>query len=81
MSAVQEIASYVYNFYSLIDGLAVDWVSDKLYWTDTHFDTIGVLDLNTNIHKTLINVTAGSELGFEPRAIILDPHTRSADRH
>lgn len=62
-------------FYS--DGLAVDWISNKLYWTDTSFDNIGVLDLTKNIQKTLVNITVGDSSVAEPRAIVIDPLTRS----
>ncbi|KAL9960408.1 hypothetical protein ACROYT_G033860 [Oculina patagonica] len=49
------------------DGLAVDWRSLQLYWTDTTSDTISISDLNGNNQRTLIN------LGLdEPRAIALD---------
>ncbi len=53
------------------DGLAVDWRSSQLYWTDTTYDTISISDLNGNNQRTLIN------LGLdEPRAIALDLDSR-----
>ena len=53
----------------------MDWITNKLYWTDTGEDTISVLDLNTNIRKTLFNISSSSA---EPRAIVIDPLTRLA---
>jgi DNA-binding beta-propeller fold protein YncE len=56
--------------------MAVDWITNKLYWTDTGEDTISVLDLNTNIRKTLFNLSSESVNSVEPRAIVIDPLTR-----
>ena len=53
------------------DGLAVDWMASKLYWTDRRFDTISVSDLDGN-NKGLI-ISSGLE---EPVAIALDPDNR-----
>lgn len=50
------------------DGLAVEWRTSQLYWTDTTSDTISVSDLNGNNQRSVIS----SELD-EPRAIALDP--------
>ena len=50
------------------DGLAVEWRTSQLYWTDTTYDKISVSDLNGNNQRSLIS----SELE-EPRAIVLDP--------
>ena len=49
------------------DGLAVDWRSSQLYWTDTTYDNISVSDLDGNNQRTLFS------LGLdEPRGIALD---------
>ena len=56
--------------------MAVDWITNKLYWTDTGDDTISVLDLNTNIRKTLFNLRSAAVGVVEPRAIVIDPLTR-----
>jgi len=56
-----------------IDGLAVDWATDKLYWTDAELRRIGVFDLTNHYYKReLISTGTGSI----PRAIIVDPQSR-----
>lgn len=54
----------------------MDWITNKLYWTDTGDDTISVLDLNTNVRKTLFNLGSETVNSIEPRAIVIDPLTR-----
>jgi len=50
------------------DGLAVEWRTSQLYWTDTTHDTISVSDLAGNNQRNLLS------LGLdEPRDIALDP--------
>lgn len=53
------------------DGLAVDWRTSQLYWTDTTNDTISVSDLDGKNQTVLIY----SDLD-EPRAIALDLDNR-----
>lgn len=50
------------------EGLAVDWITGKLYWIDSNLDQIEVAKLNGDMRTTLI---AGSM--EHPRAIALDP--------
>lgn len=50
------------------DGIAVDWLSRNLYWTDTGSDLIQVAKLTDFTRKVII-----SEGLDEPRAIVLDP--------
>lgn len=50
------------------DGLAVDWIYNHLYWTDTAFNTISVADLDGKMRHTLF-----SEGLDEPRAIVVNP--------
>ncbi|XP_066030110.1 low-density lipoprotein receptor-related protein 6 isoform X2 [Pocillopora verrucosa] len=50
------------------DGLAVQWRTSQLYWTDTTYNRISVSDLDGNNQLTLI-----SSALEEPRAIALDP--------
>jgi len=50
------------------DGLAVEWRTSQLYWTDKTHDTISVSDLAGNNQQSLLS------LGLdEPRDIALDP--------
>lgn len=50
------------------EGLAVDWITGKLYWIDSNLDQIEVAELNGDMRTTLI--AGGME---HPRAIALDP--------
>lgn len=50
------------------DGIAVDWINKKLYWTDTGTDMIEVADFDGDHRLELI--TTGLE---EPRAIAVHP--------
>lgn len=54
------------------DGLAWDWVNEKLYWTDGCDDDIEVFDPKTGYRKVLIQTGPDSN----PRGIVLDPTTR-----
>ena len=56
------------NNVGVCDGLAVEWKSSQLYWTDTTNDTISVSDFEGN--NTRIIISASLE---EPRGIVLDP--------
>ena len=53
------------------DGIAVDWINKKLYWTDTGNDMIEVADFDGNNRLQLVK--AGLE---EPRAIVVHPSLR-----
>lgn len=50
------------------DGLAVDWIYDHIYWTDTGKNTIELANFDGNMRKVLIK----DELE-EPRALALNP--------
>ena len=54
------------------ENVAVDWVSNNLYWTDTFRTLLGVLDLDTMHSAELI--WSGSNTA--PYAIALDPNAR-----
>jgi len=49
------------------DGLAIDWINNKMYWTDTGRNTFEQSDLNGNSRRILIRNLD------EPRGIALDP--------
>jgi len=53
---------------SVADGIAVDAVSQLVFYTDTGSDIIAVMTTNGSFHTILI----GQGLD-EPRAIVVDP--------
>ena len=53
------------------DDIAVDWINDKLYWTDRTLQRIEVMDFR-GIRKTLLHTGVGTK----PRGIAVDPSTR-----
>ena len=55
-----------------IAGIAVDWINNKLYWTDVQTRWIGVMDLNTRYYKMLL----ATESDASPREIVVDPTRR-----
>ena len=57
---------------SLAEDLAVDWVANNLYWTDTLNRRLEVLDLDTKHSAELLQTGAHSA----PKAIVVDPNTR-----
>ena len=59
-------------FYSTED-LALDWIANNLYWTDSFWARIEVMDLDTRERAELIR-TGNHTI---PRAIVVDPMNRS----
>lgn len=53
------------------EGIAIDWVGKKLYWTDRLPGKIEVAELDGKNRAVLI-----SEDVYQPRAIVVDPKTR-----
>lgn len=55
-----------------LDGLSVDWVNGKLYWTDASLRCIEVYDVSSGIRRELLR----TGLNTIPRAIVVDPANR-----
>lgn len=54
------------------EGVAVDWISRRIYWTDSGKDTIEVASLDDGtIRAVLINTGL-----VNPRGIAVDPHQK-----
>ena len=55
----------------VLDGLAFNWVTNKLYFTDASFEPIvGVFDFISPSFTIVFNTGVGTI----PRAIVLDPN-------
>ena len=67
-----------YNMHNTFnaDGIAVDWISDKLYYHNWCHDNIGVLDLTTNLYKTIVIHSGVGYYGYFYTDIVVDPTTR-----
>ena len=50
------------------DGLAIDWIYNHVYWTDSGKKTISVAELDGKMRKVLI-----SDGLVEPRSIAVNP--------
>ena len=55
-----------------VEGLSVDWVNRKLYWTDATLQHIEVYDTITGNRRVLIRTGSTTT----PKAIVVDPSTR-----
>ncbi len=53
-----------------LDGLAFDWMANKLYVTDEMLDVVSVFDIATSNYTVLIRTGSNTR----PRAIVLDPY-------
>ena len=53
----------------LADDLAIDWIGNNLYWTDSLWSRIEVMNLDTRYRMELLH----SSPNFNPRAIDVDP--------
>ena len=54
------------------EGIALDWVSNNLYWTESITGNLEVLDLDIFERAVVLNTGADSI----PRGIAVDPATR-----
>ena len=59
--------------YWLSEGLAVDWITNKLYFTDVDLAIVGVLDAENFHYRVLIQLDPSVN---EPHDIVLDPNNR-----
>lgn len=50
------------------EGLAIDWVSRNIYWTDSTKDTIEVANIETKLRRTLFDTQL-----VNPRGIAIHP--------
>lgn len=50
----------------------MDWVNDKIYFTDASLDIVGVYDPVSFYYKVLISTGSSTDV----RAIVLDPNAR-----
>ena len=66
--AVSNIHAIIDNGLATTEGLAVDWVGEKIYWVESNLDQIEVANFDGSSRATLI---AGSMVS--PRAIVVDP--------
>jgi len=53
----------------ILNGLAIDWIYDLLYWTDTGYDHIQVSRLDGTDRRTIVK----DDSLDQPRAIVVDP--------
>ena len=51
------------------EGLAVDWIAERIYWVESNLDQIEVAKFDGSMRTTLI---AGNNMS-SPRAIVVDP--------
>lgn len=59
------------NFHSYAVDVALDWINNRLYYTDSIGDEIEVYDLNNDTYWTILSRT--SELPLDPSTIAVDP--------
>ena len=58
--------------YGIVDDIAVDWVSGKLYWTDAGWARIEAMDLDTLVRVEVLHTGTNTA----PRGIAVDPARR-----
>ena len=70
-TGISEVIPFHHNDVSSVpfpEGIAVDWISSKLYWTDAKRDAIYVGDLRNGRKVTIIEGKIDS-----PKAIVVSP--------
>lgn len=68
MTALTDIKPIVDIGLATTEGLAVDWIGEKIYWVESKLYQIEVAEIDGTNRNTLI---AGNMVS--PRAIVLDP--------
>ena len=63
------------------DDLAVDWISNKLYWTDALSEEIRVMEVEQREVKSLIRTEDRGNNNSIPRGIAVDPITQYVYTH
>lgn len=63
---------HVFPFLVRAEDLAMDWIANNLYWTDSFYNRLEVLDLDIMYRTELLRTGAHTA----PRAIVVDPNTR-----
>ena len=75
ITSMQQCMSFIYLHmlvglcYLSVEDLALDWINNKLYWTESVHRRIEVLDLDTMYRTPLINAAPHTGL----RSIVVDP--------
>jgi hypothetical protein len=67
-----QVEQYIKNGLDTPDGLAVDEIGRKIYWTDTGLNRIEVADLMTGMRKVLIwdNLDKPRDMTHWPKSVI-----------
>ena len=68
LKAVTDIKPIIEIGLATAEGMAVDWVTEHIYWIESQLDQIEVANLNGTQRATLL---AGDMAN--PRAIVVDP--------
>ena len=66
-NSTKSLAKTVVHGVGVTDGIAVDWTSDLIYYTDTTYNVLAVVHISGTPKKAVIHSLD------EPRAIAIDP--------
>ena len=70
-NGIREDIPFRHDEVSSVEGLAVDWINEKLYWTDAKRDVIYVGGLQSGVKVKIIDKDLDS-----PRAIVVSHSER-----
>jgi low-density lipoprotein receptor-related protein 1 (alpha-2-macroglobulin receptor) len=68
LSAITSIDRVVSVGLATTEGLAVDWIAERIYWVESNLDQIEVAKFDGTMRTTLIAGNMSS-----PRAVVVDP--------